>query len=142
MYNRVLLPTDGSSCAMKGVEEGLELADELEIKALSIYVINSSDYTGLHHESIKRSAKRGLKDQGKKALEKVKELAEEKGVELETKMLTGAPYKKITQEANKDDIIYISTHGMSGFTHLFLGSTTERVLKNTEATVSVVHGKK
>jgi len=141
MYKRVLLPTDGSGCAMKGVREGLGLAAEMDIKALSIYVINSSEYTGLHHESIKRSAKHGLKKQGKKALEKVRDIANEKGVELETKIVVGIPYKKITQEADKDDIIYISTHGMSGFSHLFLGSTTERVLKNTESTVSVVRGK-
>lgn len=141
MYKRVLLPTDGSSCAMKGVEEGLELADELEIKALSIYVVNSSEYSGLHHKSIERSARQGLKKKGKTALKDVKDMANKKGVELETKIVEGLPYKKITQEADKDDIIYISTHGMSGFSHLFLGSTTERVLKNAESTVAVVRRK-
>lgn len=141
MYKRVLLPTDGSKCAMKGVEQGLELASALEIKALSIFVIDSSEYTGLHHESIKSSARCGLKEQGKKALREVEELAEKREVELKTKLVEGSPYKEITGEADKDDIVYISTHGMSGFTHMFLGSTTERVLKNTEATVAVVHGK-
>lgn len=141
MYKRVILPTDGSECARKGVIEGLDMASELDIEAVAVYVINSSEYKGLHHESIKHSAKHGLKEQGKKALDEVEKLAEEKGVELEIKVMEGVPYKKITQVADKDDIIYISTHGLSGFSNLFLGSTTERVLKNTETTVSVVNGR-
>ncbi|MEF8874058.1 MAG: universal stress protein [Candidatus Thermoplasmatota archaeon] len=141
MYDRVILPTDGSECAMKGVEEGLEMAAALDIEVLSIYVIDSSEYEGLHHESIKSSAKGGFKEKGKKALERVKEVAKEKDVDLETKLLKGTPYKEITGVAEENDIIYISTHGLSGFTHLFLGSTTERVLKNTQNTVAVVNGR-
>lgn len=141
MYDRVILPTDGSECAMKGVEEGLEMAADLDIEVLSIYVIDSSEYEGLHHESIKSSVKGGFKEKGKKALEKVKKAAKEKDVELKTKLLKGTPYKEITSAAEENDIIYISTHGLSGFTHLFLGSTTERVLKNTDNTVAVVNGR-
>lgn len=141
MYDRVILPTDGSECAMKGVEEGLDMAADLDIEVLSIYVIDSSEYEGLHHESIKSSAKEGLKEKGKKALERVKEGAKEKDVDLKTKLLKGTPYKEITDAAEEKDIIYISTHGLSGFTHLFLGSTTERVLKNTQNTVAVVNGR-
>ncbi|MFP4000967.1 MAG: universal stress protein [Thermoplasmata archaeon] len=141
MYGRVILPTDGSDCAMRGVRKGLEFAEDLDIKAVAIYVINTSEFESLHHESIKASARSGLKEKGKKALEKVKETAEGRNIELETKLFTGKPYKEITNFANEDDIIYISSHGMSGFTNLFMGSTTERVLKHSKATVAVVSGK-
>ncbi len=141
MYNKIILPTDGSKCAMKGVQEGLEFGEELGIKVIAIYVVNTSEFESLHHESIKASAKSGLKEKGKKALDAVKEAAEGRDIELETKIVSGKPYKKITDLADKNDIIYISTHGLSGFSNLFLGSTTERVLKNTEATVAVVNGK-
>ncbi len=141
MYDRVILPTDGSECAMRGVIEGLDMAQKLDIKAIAIYVIDRSEYEGLHHESIKRSVKGGFKKKGKEALKKVKEAAEKRDVELETKLIDGTPYKRITEISEENDIIYISTHGLSGFSHLFLGSTTERVLKNTETTVAVVSGR-
>ncbi len=141
MYNKIILPTDGSECAMKGVKEGLEFGEELGIKIIAVYVVNTSEFESLHHESIRASAKSGLKEKGKKALEAVKEAAEGRDIELETRLSYGKPYKEITQLADKNDIIYISTHGLSGFSNLFLGSTTERVLKNTEATVAVVNGK-
>ncbi len=141
MYNKIILPTDGSECAMKGVREGLEIGEELVIKVISVYVVNTSEFESLHHESIRASAKSGLKERGKKALQEVKEAAEGRDIELETRISYGKPYKEITQLADENDIIYISTHGLSGFSNLFLGSTTERVLKNTEATVAVVNGK-
>jgi len=141
MYNKIILPTDGSECAMKGVKEGLEFGEKLGIKIIAVYVVNTSEFESLHHESIRASAKSGLKEKGKKALEAVKEAAEGRDIELETTLSYGKPFKEITQLADKNDIIYISTHGLSGFSNLFLGSTTERVLKNTEATVAVVNGK-
>ncbi|MEF8835726.1 MAG: universal stress protein [Candidatus Thermoplasmatota archaeon] len=141
MYNKIILPTDGSECAMKGVKEGLEMGEKLGIKVITVYVVNTSEFESLHHESIRASAKSGLKDKGKEALEEVREAAEGKDIELETKLVAGKPYRKITQLADENDIIYISTHGLSGFSNLFLGSTTERVLKNTEATVAVVNGR-
>lgn len=141
MYDRVILPTDGSDCALEGVKEGLEVGEKLGIKVIAVYVVNSSEFDSLHHESIKASAERGFKEKGKKALDEVEKIAEDMDVHLETKMMKGVPYKKITKLAEKNDIIYISTHGLSGFSQLFLGSTTDRVLKNTEATVAVVNGR-
>ncbi len=141
MYDKIILPTDGSSCAMRGVKEGLEMGEKLGIKVIAVYVIDTSEFESLHHESIKASTKKGLKDKGKEALKAVREAAQGRDINLETKMLTGKPYKAITKFAEDNDIIYISTHGMSGFSHLFLGSTTERVLKNSKATVAVVSGK-
>lgn len=141
MYERVIIPTDGSDCAEIGVEEGLYMAKTLEVPALAIYVIDTSEYEGLHHQSIKDSAKRGLKKKGKQALDSVREKAEKWDVELNTEIIVGKPYEKITEQAGVKDVIFISSHGASGWTKLFVGSTTDKVIKNAECTVSVVNGK-
>ncbi len=140
MYEKVVIPTDGSDIAKKGVKEGLQMARCLGVKAVAVYVLDTSEYQGLHHSSIKKSAKNGLKKAGKKALRNVKELADKIEVELETRIEEGKPYKEINKIADERDIIYISSHGLSGFTQFFLGSTTERVLKHSNATVAVVMG--
>lgn len=116
------------------------MARTLGKKAIGVYVINASEYSSLHHSTIKESARSGLKDKGEVALSKLKEMAEEKSVELETEIEEGKPYKEIVKIAGANDVIYISSHGLSGFSQLFLGSTTQRVLKHANCTVSVVSG--
>ena len=140
MYEKVILPTDGSECADRGIKEGLEMARTLGVKAVAVYVIDASEFEGIHHSSIRQSARRGLKDAGKEALNDVREMATELGVELETRIEEGKPFKEITKLAGENDVIYISSHGLSGWNSLFMGSTTEKVLKNAKATVSVVMG--
>ena len=140
MYEKVVIPTDGSDIAKKGVMEGLQMAKSLGVKAVAVYVLDTSEYQGLHHASIKESAKHGLKETGDKALQDVEDIARKMGVELEIKIEEGKPYKEINKIAGERDIIYISSHGLSGFTQFFLGSTTERVLKHSNATVAVVMG--
>ncbi len=132
MYEKIIVPTDGSEFAMKGLKEGLELARRLKVPVTAIHVIDigdigvAVDFTS-HFE---RAAEKIMKDVG--------ELADEMGVELEKEISKGAPYKKITEYAGESDIIYMSSHGHSGFRDLFLGSTTDRVLKHADCTVAVV----
>ncbi|MFO7792064.1 MAG: universal stress protein [Candidatus Saliniplasma sp.] len=134
MYQKIIVPTDGSEIAMKGVKEGLNLAKALDKPATAIYVLEVGDIK--MSENVKDTLKRGAE----KALQEVEEIADELGVELEKKIFKGAPYEKITEYAGDDDIIYISSHGSSGFRELFMGSTTDRVVKRANCTVSIVKG--
>lgn len=134
MYRRVILPTDGSELAMQGVKEGMKLARSLDIPVTAVHVINVGEisFSENMEESIRKSAEKILQD--------VEHLAEEMGVKVESKILKGTPYKKISEQSQKDDVIYISSHGSSGFRELFMGSTTQRLLKHADCTVSVVKG--
>lgn len=126
---------------MKAAKEGLNAAEAFGIPAVAVFVVDTSEYKGQHQASIKQSIKSGLKERGEKAFDEVRKMADEIGVELETELIGGKPFKEITGLADKEDIIYICTHGWSGFTNLFLGSTTEKVIKNARCTVAVVEGK-
>ncbi|MGM0406016.1 MAG: universal stress protein [Thermoplasmatota archaeon] len=92
------------------------------------------------HKSLDEVVK-NLKNQGESILSEVKALAEDIGVELETHTFQGRVYEKICELAEKEDIIYISSHGRSGISSYLLGSTTERVLKHAKADVVVVKTK-
>lgn len=149
MYRKVIIPTDGSELAHVGVNEGLKAAKNFDITSVAIYVLPPSNYSQSHlgfemgdvdigaHEAIRN----GLKRQGKKVLQRIKKEADKIGVNLDTKLIEGTPYKEICKVAEKDDIIYISSHGRSSISSLFLGSTTDRVIKHTKATVAVVKAK-
>ncbi len=138
MYDRVVVPTDGSEIAEIGVKEGLELAKSLEIPALCIYVIDYSTLEDLEEREHKENAREGMEKVGEKALRSVRKKAHEMGVDIETRNLLGKPYERIVDTANESDIIYMSSHGASGFSEFFFGSTTDRVVKNANSTVAVV----
>lgn len=134
MYREVILPTDGSDLAMEGVREGMKLAEALDVPATAIYVVEMGEIR------ISGKVKESLKKKAEESLDKVEEMAEEMDVELETKIMKGSPYEEICDYAHEDDVIYISSHGMSGFRELFLGSTTNRIMQHAKCTVSVVKG--
>ncbi len=137
MYDRVIIPTDGSDIAEIGVEEGLNLAKNLDIPALCIYVIDISTLEELDGGK-QHDARKGIKNVGEKALTEVRKKAHEMGVEIKTKNLLGKPHERIVDSATEKDIIYMSSHGASGFSEIVFGSTTERVVKNADCTVAVV----
>ena len=149
MYGKMILPTDGSELSYIGVKEGLEVAKKLGIPAVAIYVLQPAKYTsGLMEYGLADAAvnaqeliMEGFEKKGKQIMENVKKMADAKGVKLETKIVDGIPYKEITNLAEDNDMIYISSHGHSGWSSLFIGSTTDRVLKHTKSTVAVVHSK-
>ncbi len=134
MYRRVILPTDGSEESMKGVEEGMKLASFLEVPVTAIHVVELGE---LH---ISEKMEKALRRSGEKILDEVGSLANEMDVEIEKKIFNGTPYKRISEYAEEDDVIYISSHGSSGFKDIFLGSTTDRLLKHAKCTVATVKG--
>lgn len=140
MYEKVIIPSDGSKCAERGVNEALSMARSLGITATAIFVIDTSEYEGLHHESIKTAVKTGLNKVGLRVLEDIKQRGMKMGVEVETRIAKGRPYVEICAVADEGDIIFISSHGHSGWTRFFVGSTTDKVIKNAPCTVAVVRG--
>jgi nucleotide-binding universal stress UspA family protein len=58
---------------------------------------------------------------------------------FEAVVLTGEPSPEIVALAHRErsDLIVVATHGLSGYRKMFLGSTTEEVLRRTEVPVLV-----
>ncbi len=138
MYERVIVPTDGSKIAQRGILEGLKVAKALDIPVYSIFVLDMSDYGRFNQTEVRQGVKNNMKKVAENALRWVRKKAHDIGVVITTDLLVGEPYERIVMEAGENDVIYMSSHGASGFKEILLGSTTERVLKNAECTVVVV----
>lgn len=141
MYKKVLIPTDGSENAERAVKHGIELAGAINAKVYGLYVIDTSALMGVPTEAIWESMKGLLEDEGKNALGVIEKMAEETGIECETMMDEGSPYKNIIQAAeDKDiDLIVMSTAGRVGLDRFLLGSVAEKVVRTAPCTVMVVH---
>lgn len=147
MYERILIPTDGSRVAEAAVDQALDIAEKYgaEVHALFIADIDAIAY-GLGSEQVDRVRKgnfRGLSDlreDAEAATGYVKEQAEAFGLTVIEYHDGGKPHDVIADYAQENDIdlIVMGSHGRSGIRRALLGSVTERTLRSTRMPVLVV----
>jgi nucleotide-binding universal stress UspA family protein len=144
MYQRILVPLDGSPTAEAGLREAVGLAAALKAKLVLLHVI---DDFGLMVEMSSvasyESMREGLRKFGQDALARAKQAAADAGVMCET-MVREVPQARIAEvindEAAKDrcDLVVMGTHGRRGFSRLTLGSNAEAVMRTSTVPVLLV----
>lgn len=139
MYNKILLPTDGSGYAEQEVERVTNLiADDGEIIILSV----AGKLTSSAFQSRKkiRKVNQVLKKEAETAVAKMEKLFDS-SLNVRTMVVTGFPAETINKVAEEEDVdlIVISASGKSGLHRFIIGSVAEKVLKNSERDVLLVH---
>jgi len=140
MYERILVPTDGSAGVERAVEHAVDLAAAHGATIHAVYVVNSASYGGLPMETSWDGIRDVLSEEGQDALERVAELAAGADVPVETAVLDGSPSRRIVGHAGETDcdLIVMGTHGRGGIDRLLLGSVAERVVRSSEVPVLTV----
>ena len=139
MYKKILLPTDGSTYADQEVERVEKLiADDGEIIILSVAgKLTSSAFQS--RKKVKKVNEKLKKDAQKYVDHMASKFDDSLNV---TKMvLTGFPAETIKEVTEKEgvDLIVISASGKSGIHRFVIGSVAEKVLKDSEIDVLLVH---
>ena len=146
MFKRILLPTDGSRLAAKGVKAGVKLAKALGAKVVGLYVVppyNPMVYgeAAMYIPALAVQDYKKISDQhAKKALATVQREARAAGVACETQVVTSAqPWEGILKaaRARKCDAVAMASHGRGGLGGLLLGGETSRVLAHSKLPVIV-----
>jgi len=125
MYRHILIPTDGSELAQRGVAHGLALAKSVGAKVTAIYVVEpllavTGDFASV--------------------LDRAENAAREAGVSCETMQKENVqPDQAIVAAAEEKgcDLIVMSWHGRSGLSTLLIGSVTNKVLTYAKSPVLV-----
>lgn len=140
MYDRILVPTDGSTEGERAVEYAFELASLHDAEIYAVYVVNAASYGGLPMETAWDGIGEALREEGQEAVDRVSELAPD-DISVETAVLEGTPSRVIVDEASPDncDLVVMGTHGRGGIDRLLLGSVTERVVRSAPVPVLTVH---
>lgn len=146
MYRHILIPTDGSKLAMKGIRAGVRLAKSLGAKVTGVYVlppfappIYSEGMAYVAYVS-PRDYKKLSERHAKKALAAVEREARAARVPCATRLVTDArPWQGILSvaRARKCDAIAMASHGRGGLGGLLLGSETTHVLAHSKIPVLV-----
>jgi len=147
MYERILIPTDGSKTAELAVEEALDIAEKFDAEVDTLYVVDTDAVEmslGTEQVDRIRQGRFGEMDElearAREATEHVAERARERGVAVEEHFRGGRPHKTIADFAEDEDadLVVMGSHGRSGIQRMLLGSVTERVLRSTHRSVLVV----
>ena len=145
MYDKILVPVDGSATSTRGLDEAARLAQTLHSKVKLIHIVNEliidggQPVTWGYDKLIE-----GLREGGKRILDDAVAYAKKRGIkEPESQLfevIGGRAAHVIVDEARRwnADLIVMGTHGTSGFQHLVLGSVTEKVLRRAGCPVLTV----
>jgi len=146
MYNRILVPLDGSElaeCALehvRAIAQGLQVDKVVLLRVLEPLLSLSTphDDTGVRRV---REAEDKLEADAKEYINKVAGNLKKDGIPVETELvLGGEPAAKIIESAKEDKstLIIISTHGRSGVSNWLFGSVAERVVHHSPVPVLMV----
>jgi len=140
MYERILVPTDGSAGVERAIEHAIDLAATHGATIHAVYVVNTASYGGIPMETSWDGIRDVLSEEGQSALDRVRTLAENAGVDVEAAVLDGSPSRQIVSYAEDADcdLIVMGTHGRGGLDRLLLGSVAERVVRSSEIPVLTV----
>lgn len=142
MYDRILVPTDGSEGMARIVEHAARLATVHGATLELVYVVNTATVANLPMETSWEGVSEMLREEGEGALEAAEETAleTEPGLSVERTMLEGNPAHEIVRYADRGDcsLICMGTHGRGGVSRLLLGSVAERVVRSSEVPVLTV----
>jgi nucleotide-binding universal stress UspA family protein len=147
MYERILVPTDGSDVAENAVEHALDIAEQYGAEVHALYVVDTDSMSlTLGGEQLDRIEQgrfdemEEVKDKADAATDYVADRARERDLEVVEHVSSGRPHEKVAEyaEDNDVDLVVIGSHGRSGVRRALLGSVTERVLRETHVPVLVV----
>ncbi len=149
MYANILLSTDGSDVARKGVKHGIALAKALNAKVTVITVTEPQpvDYGSGHasgwiptQEEVD-SFDAACEEHAGMVLDEARAIAEQIGISAELLHIPNSrPANAIIETAKSRgcDLIVMASHGRRGLRKLFLGSQTSEVLADGSVPVLVV----
>ncbi|WP_115865499.1 universal stress protein [Halorussus litoreus] len=140
MYDRILLPTDGSDQPAV-VSQALNLAELADATVHALYVVDEKALNYQPSESGREETRSARHEEGEAATESIVEAAAERGVEVVTAIEEGSPAETIVAYAEDEaaDVVVMGTHGRSGVDRYVLGSVTEQVIRKSEVPVLTVN---
>ena len=144
MYNKILVPIDGSDTSVLGLDEAIKIAKNQgsTIRLVHIvdeYVLDYAYSPGLYATNVIET----MRATGQSVLDKAEAHVRESGVQVESVLqeTIGGPAADLIVAQAKAwpaDLIVIGTHGRRGLRRLAVGSDAEQVLRSSPVPVLMV----
>ncbi|MBX3616039.1 universal stress protein [Nitrosomonas sp.] len=145
MYQRILVPIDGSATSESALNEAIKFAQQQKAHIEVLYVVEdllfSENDDFINYAEFVRSLRTG----GEKILLQAQKKLRQAGIEHETKLMVAQGERIVDviineAKSNSADLIIIGTHGRTGFSRILLGSVAEGVVRTTHIPTLLIRG--
>src|SRR5262245_2705723 len=125
MYQRIMVPLDGSDLAQTALPHALDLCKGLGATLVLLHV---------------RDARQGSLEASRRFLDYARRQLAKSGVPIEVIVREGPVAEMIVRAADEEkiDVIAMATHGRSGLQRVVYGSVAEQVLRSSAKPVLLV----
>jgi nucleotide-binding universal stress UspA family protein len=142
MFEKILYPTDFSDVSKKALNYLVQLKDAGTKEIVVLHVIDEkgidaiSRYGAGNAETVIREITKEAMEEGKKIEKKLMQ----SGLIVKIRVETGVPLKEIlkVEEEEKVSAIVIGSHGKTNIREMFLGSVSEKVIRQSKKPVLVI----
>jgi nucleotide-binding universal stress UspA family protein len=144
MYQRILVPIDGSETSERALQEAIKLGDSAaQFRLLyvveEIYSLGTEGYEFIDYDALQQA----VRTSGERILAQAAEKVKRSGKRAEVALLDSQGQRianVIEGEARRwqADLIVIGTHGRSGLSRLLLGSVAEGVMRVASVPVLLI----
>lgn len=151
MFDKILLPLDGSHLSESAIPVTLEMAKRFEASVILVHVVEPARYAteiapldapgqieGVLEQSQRRD--RANLAKARRYLADIRERLVGRGIETTTHVLIGPVTKALLQVNKTDgiDLVIMSTHGRSGIRRSVLGSKAEEMVRESSTPVLLI----
>ena len=145
MYQRILVPVDGSPTSNAGLAEAMKLAKLTGAKLKLLHVVDELPFvmSAEGYGAMSGDVFDLLKDAGEKILAEAKKRVEQEGIAVETGLfdsLNGRLSDRVVEQVREwgAELIVLGTHGRRGARRMVLGSDAEQVVRTASVPVLLV----
>lgn len=147
MYEKILVPVDGSATSLTGLQEAIALARVMGSTIRLLHVVDEISFMTSFESSMALTAEvfDTLKKAGQDVLQDAKNRVRAAGVPVEAELYesyAGRVSDLVIAEAKEwgAQLIVLGTHGRRGVGRMLLGSDAEQVLRQSPVPVLLVRG--
>lgn len=145
MFQKILVPTDGSDIARRAATTAAQLAKSQGAQVVGVYVIDPFPYIGIGDASAMglQAYLADAKNAAGQALDALAQACKAEGVPFAGDTIErNVVYEGIleTAQAEACDLIVMASHGRQGVKALILGSVAQKVLTHAPMPVLIVKG--
>jgi nucleotide-binding universal stress UspA family protein len=144
VYQRILVPVDGSPASLRGLDEAVNLARATGAALRLVHIVNEFFFDAAYTPSpIYEPLRESLRIDGQRVVARAQATVRQAGVEFESNLIetvSGRVSDLILADAGnwQADLIVMGTHGRRGIARLTLGSDAEMVLRSASIPVLLV----
>ena len=144
MFQRIVVPLDGSELAERALPQAEELA---RLTGAPIHLVRVIDITAplrysAYGWAIETAGLESLLDDERASarayLERIGRDVDARGVAVTTELREGLPARELIETAGSGDLVVMASHGRGGLARWFLGSVAAEVVRRSAAPVVLV----